>query len=354
MSFSCFGCTAWLLLFFCCGHFPAMLAAHPLQQFPDSVSTITPPPADTARIGGLIDTAIATSTATSSEAPSTSLPLPPDSALPASQAEAYRLGPFDMITNLPDDWWIWTKEAFSVESIPTIAWLTVLTGLTIHADYESWQQLKRPYDDSHIFREISNRGVDMGDGKFQFGIAAAFGLYGFVAGDQRALRTASQTVEVILSCGAVVQLLKHITGRESPVVTTTPTGRWDFFPNQIEYHKHVPHYDAFPSGHIATALATLTVVADNYPEAAWIKYIGYPAVTLVGVGLVATSIHWWSDIPLGLALGWSFGKIVARRQPPAAVPEDQSLRSSNRLLSPQPYLGILRDGTPSIGLSWSW
>ncbi|MCE7935130.1 MAG: phosphatase PAP2 family protein [Chlorobi bacterium CHB2] len=292
---------------------------------------------------------------------STAASIPPDApdttdtTIGAATADQYQLKPFDMITNLPENWWIWTKETFSVESIPTIVWLGALTGMTIHADYESWQQLKRPYDDSHMFREFSNRGVDMGDGKFQFGIAAAFGLYGFVASDQRALRTASQTVEVILSCGAVVQLLKHITGRESPVVTTTPTGRWKFFPNQIEYHKHVPHYDAFPSGHIATALATLTVVADNYPEATWIKYIGYPAVTLVGVGLVATSIHWWSDIPLGLALGWSFGKLVARRQPPSqASANGQPLRSQSPLLSPHPYLGTLSDGTPSIGLYWIW
>jgi hypothetical protein len=27
--------------------------------------------------------------------------------------------------------------------------------------------------------------------------------------------------------------------------------------------------------------------------------------------LVATSIHWWSDIPLGIAIGYSFGMIAS-------------------------------------------
>ena len=32
----------------------------------------------------------------------------------------------------------------------------------------------------------------------------------------------------------------------------------------------------------------------------------------ISVGLVATSIHWVSDFPIALALGYSFGKIVTR------------------------------------------
>src|SRR5664279_4126820 len=50
------------------------------------------------------------------------------------------------------------------------------------------------------------------------GLAAAFAAYGFIAGDNRALRTGSQIVETILASGTVVQVLKHITGRESPFV----------------------------------------------------------------------------------------------------------------------------------------
>jgi hypothetical protein len=154
----------------------------------------------------------------------------------------------------------------------------------------------------------------IGDGKTQFGLAAAFGVYGFAAKDGRALRTASQTVEVILACGTVVQVLKHLTGRESPFVSTEPRGKWQLLPNQIENAKHVPRYDAYPSGHVATALATVTVVAENYSEVGWIRPVGYTLVGLLAVAMGNTGIHWYSDYPLGLALGYSFGMVVAHPQ----------------------------------------
>jgi membrane-associated phospholipid phosphatase len=120
--------------------------------------------------------------------------------------------------------------------------------------------------------------------------------------------------EVILAAGTVVQILKHSTGRESPFVATKPTGRWDFFPNQIEYHKKIPHYDAYPSGHVCTALATLTVIMENYPEATWLPYVGYPAVTWLAISMVGQGIHWVSDYPVSVAIGFGFGQIVSHKK----------------------------------------
>ena len=136
-------------------------------------------------------------------------------------------------------------------------------------------------------------------------------FYALIAGDTRALRTAVQITEAILSTGGIVQLLKHVSGRESPFVATEPTGLWDWFPNQIEYLNHVPHYVAMPSGHIATATTTLIVIAENYPEYKWIRPAGYVLLGAISTALVATSIHWWSDIPLGIAIGYSFGMIAS-------------------------------------------
>lgn len=258
-----------------------------------------------------------------------------------------RPGPFDWLTNLPDDWGMWGRQTFTAGNIPWIAGMGLLTTGLVVTDYETWQPFKKAYDRSTNFRQISDHFVFAGDGKFQFGLAGLFGLYGFIANDDRAVRTASQTVEVILACGAVVQLMKHLTGRESPFVATTRTGRWALLPNQLDYAKHVPHYDAFPSGHVATALATLTVIAENYSDAPWIRYIGYPAVGMIAVGLVATSIHWWSDIPLGALLGYHFGMIVSHRNPDHAV-------TANGLTSPDVNLAMLPTGSPAIDFSWRW
>lgn len=255
----------------------------------------------------------------------------------------------DMFTNLPRDWSNWAKLAFTSEQIPLISAITISTVGLVVTDYETWQPFKKWYESSKNVHDMNEAFVFMGDGKFQFGIAVGFGIGGFIFDDTKALRTGSQITEVILACGGVVQLLKHLTGRESPVVTTTPTGRWKLFPSQIEYIKHVPEYDAFPSGHVATALATLTVIAENYPEQTWIKYVGYPAVGAIALGLVSTSIHWWSDFPLSIALGYSFGMVVSHTQ------ENQKTIGQNSVSKqyfPSLALTTLSDGKPALNFSW--
>ena len=216
-----------------------------------------------------------------------------------------------MITNIPGDWARYGRITFRTSNIPAMVGMTVLTGALIITDRDTWELSDRWYKKSPQVKSMSDFFEYLGDGRPQFGLAGAFAAYGFVAKDHRALTTASQLVEAILACGTVVQVLKHVTGRESPFVSTVPGGIWDFFPNQIDYHKHVPKFDAYPSGHIATALATVTVVAENYPEWVWVRPVGYTIVALIGISMANTGIHWYSDYPLGLALGYSFGMLAA-------------------------------------------
>jgi hypothetical protein len=218
---------------------------------------------------------------------------------------------YDMFANMPKDWKRYGEITFTTSKIPGIIGMSALTAVLVATDDATWKASDKWYQSSSVVRSVSDAGVWIGHGVPQFGLAGAFALYGFAAHDSRALRTASQTTQAILACGVVVQVLKHITGRESPVVATQPGGVWRFFPNQIEYHKHVPHYDAFPSGHVATALTTVTVIAENYSEISWIRPVGYTLVGILAVSMANTGIHWYSDYPLGLALGYSFGMLAA-------------------------------------------
>jgi membrane-associated phospholipid phosphatase len=242
---------------------------------------------------------------------------------------------YDMFARIPTDWARYSEETFRVDHLSAIAGMAILTAGLVATDYETWQIEKKWYDESPVFRTISDMFVFTGDGKFQFGIVGIFAAQGFIFKDARALRTASQTTEAILACGGVVQLLKHITGRESPFVSTKRTGAWRFFPNQLDYLKHVPNYDAFPSGHIATAMTTLIVISENYPEVKWLKPAGFIALGVISSSLVATGIHWWSDIPLGLALGYSFGELAAN---PAGVRIGGSATGGNIRLSMTPVI----------------
>ncbi len=223
-------------------------------------------------------------------------------------------GFFDPVLNIPRDWADYCTSFVDEDHLPLMSLIASSTVLLTLTDYQTWQPFKKWYHSSPAVEKINDGFVFLGDGKFLFSAAGAFLAYGVVANDKRALRTASQSIEVVLACGGVVQILKHLTGRESPIVSTVPTGIWKLFPNQIEYANHVPHYDAFPSGHLSTALGLLIVIANNYPEQKWIRPLGYVACAGISVGLVTTSIHWWSDYPLAIALGYGFGTLLSPKE----------------------------------------
>ena len=252
---------------------------------------------------------------------------------------------FEFITNLPKTWETFADETFQKDNANRLITLGLLTAFLVATDYESWKEFERYHSNDNFIHNMNWHFVSMGDGYAQVALAGAFGLYGYLfSTDSRAQRTMSQTLEVILSTGAVVQIIKHITGRESPVKATTRTGAWEPFPEQMRANSDIQKYDAVPSGHIATFYATFLVVWDNYPEYKWIPYLGYPLTVLVSQALVATGLHWWSDIPLGLALGHSFAKIVTRR----------NNRSEKESSTVQFATVFLPDRPATLGLRWEW
>ena len=200
----------------------------------------------------------------------------------------------------------------------------------------------------------------IGDGWTHLTIATSFWVYGGVKKDNRALQTSSQLGEAIFSTGLVVQALKRLTGRQSPYVATKDRGEWHLFPSYNRYQNFVPNYDAYPTGHLATAMATITVIADNYPEYRFIRPVGYSLMGLLGYSMLNNGVHWASDYPIGIALGYAFGKIAVRngrtRVQPALDPAAQGtgLAPPPR---PQPWY---RQGKfapynygPFTGASWS-
>lgn len=230
-----------------------------------------------------------------------------------SREEIYSTPPkwHEFISNIPGDYANFLDITFRSNKIPLYLGTSIATGILIATDDWSWRESDRWYKGSNAVKSVSDFFVEMGDGKTQFGLAASFAAYGLIAGDNKALRTGSQIVQAVLASGFVVQIFKHITGRESPFVSTAPGGKWIFFPNQIDYHKRVPHYDAYPSGHLTTSIATVVVIAENYPNQEWIKPVGYLLSAGVAIGMVNSGIHWYSDYPLAIILGYTFGMLAS-------------------------------------------
>lgn len=135
--------------------------------------------------------------------------------------------------------------------------------------------------------------------------------------DYRALNTSNELVEVLFSVGVTTQVVKRITGRQSPstaIKDGNNGGSWDPFPRFGSYQKNTPNYDAMPSGHIATFMATLTVIATNYPELKWIKPVGYSLGSILAFNMLSGKVHWSSDYPIAVFMGYVMGKNIANRR----------------------------------------
>ena len=202
----------------------------------------------------------------------------------------------------------------------------------------------------------------LGDGWTHLTVASSFWIYGGIKKDNRALRTSSQLGEAIFSTGLVVQTMKRLTGRQSPYVATKDRGEWHLFPSYNTYQNFVPNYDAFPTGHLATAMATVTVIAENYPEYHFIRPVGYGLMGLLGYSMLNNGVHWASDYPVGIALGYAFAKIAVRNgrtrveQPEAADPAAHGT-GFQVLPHPKPWYrrGLFAPYAygPFTGASWS-
>ena len=181
----------------------------------------------------------------------------------------------------------------------------------------------------------------IGNGGTTMLLSGAFYAFGIFGKDYRALNTSSELIEVILSMGVITQTIKRITGRQSPdpaFKDGNPGGHWTLFPSFKDYQTNTINYDAMPSGHVATFMATLTVIATNYPEIKWIKPVGYSLMGIMAFEMMSSKVHWASDYPFAILIGYIVGKTAANR----------------RIIKKEKQLGMEIDTKPSYKTDFSF
>jgi len=256
----------------------------------------------------------------------------------AASATAYaKPKPFAFITNVPADVWGITKSPFQKGGWKGFLAVTVSSAVLIHYDqallegamhmgrqidlqpetsYKTLINVGSKSNGIKIFKVPQNLNsalYTLGEGWIGVAIGGGFWLQGRLGQNNRSLQTASDLMEGFLSTAVVTEAVKHITGRESPFMRTEPGGKWRPFPSLGGYQQNTPFYDAFPSGHLATMMTTVCILADDYPEMKWIKPLGYTLIGLTGFAMMNTEVHWAGDYPLALAIGWLNGKIITGR-----------------------------------------
>lgn len=237
------------------------------------------------------------------------------------------------ITNVPGDLWQIAKVPFKKENLKGLALVAVSTAAIIPFDQKILDGVKNVSDKIDLRREtdykivfkvgdtkilkvpnnINSALYQLGEGGTSMMIAGGLYLYGKINKDYRALQTASDITETFITMGITTQIIKRISGRQSPFMSTQSGGAWHPFPSFKDYQTNTSNFDAFPSGHLATMMATVTVLTTNYPEKQWIKVVGYGLIGLTGWAMINTDVHWMGDYPLGLALGYISGKITCLR-----------------------------------------
>ncbi len=246
----------------------------------------------------------------------------------------------------PSDLGLFVKESFKKESLPWLAAIGASTLLLIEYDqkiYDNTRKFGRKIGVSSVdktktyikiggvsaFRGPSDLGSALyflGDGWVNIGLMAYFETSGWLKDDWRARQTGHQLAEGLVFTGAVTQVMKRATGRETPRGASAPRGVWRLFPSFKDFQAHRTRYDAFPSGHLATGVMTVTVLAENYPDRKFIKPLGYALLAGLSFQMVNNGVHWASDYPLGFAVGYGIGKAIASggrtavKHTPAAKP----------------------------------
>jgi hypothetical protein len=258
---------------------------------------------------------------------------------------------WSMVTDVPRDLKEWTLATFSSEGFPYLASTLGITAVMIPTDYYTWKIISDPAEDSSKLKSTFKAGDALSGGIFQAGAGALFLGVG-ILGDKKALKTAYEIGETVLSSGVVIQILKRATGRESPNSTDSPHkgGNWHSYPGEKKYTSNRNHYDAMPSGHLSSAAAVGSVILLNYSETPWVPYVIYPTIGFFMFGCVGNNIHWWSDYPIALATGYSFAKIIVDRH--SGKKKENNVASAWN--KPNWWVGPDEVGVPTLNLSWKF
>jgi membrane-associated phospholipid phosphatase len=214
-----------------------------------------------------------------------------DALQPGEDPENHLISPFlKHVVN--DQKQLWTSPA-QVET-KDLKW--ILPGAGITAAFiasDSWWAKQVPV--SHI--ATSKKVSDYGTYSF-LGLSGASFLWGQMKHDDQLSEAGLLAGEAAINATAVAYAFKEVTQRQRPY---QGNGHGDFFAGG----------NSFPSEHSAIAWSVASVWAHEYPG--WFSQIGaYGLASAVTTTRVTAKEHFPSDVIIGSALGWYFGRQVYR------------------------------------------
>ena len=191
-----------------------------------------------------------------------------------------------------DQWGFWSSPAhFRAKDLKWIAPLAGVTAGFVAGD--SWISKQIPLSQVDRSKTFSNYAtyslIGAGAGSF---------FLGHLTGNDRMAETGLLSGEAAINSTAVSYLLKNAMQRPRPYLDN---GNGTFFQGG----------SSFPSEHAAIAWSIASVLAHEYPGTLT-KVLAYGLATGVSATRVTGQQHFASDVLIGSALGWYFGRQVYR------------------------------------------
>jgi len=186
-------------------------------------------------------------------------------------------------------------------------------GVLIANDEAIYGQFK-DFQNAHAWVDHASPAFTLlGDWGIDCGVAGVFVLGGVLARDRRARDTGLMAWEALLHTGLLVQVVKHLAGRQRPSVDGSDAwhGPQGFFKR---YQDGFSNYDSFFSGHTVSAWSLATVIAENYRHRSWVPPLCYGLAALAGLSRLTEDAHWLSDVLVGAVVGYAVGRMVVRNQ----------------------------------------
>lgn len=192
-----------------------------------------------------------------------------------------------------------------------------ITTALIYVD-EDVDEWARPLKQKHQWINKSSPFISEFGSNYGIYSVIASGLVSAAFKREKGVQTSLLATQAMITSGLWAQIIKQLTGRERPkasyIFSHIQGGRWhgifskyfDVSPDDRSRFS----YDAFPSGHTATAFSIATVYATQYKDIKIVPVLFYSAATLVGVSRLTEHEHWSSDVFVGALLGYLSGKQV--------------------------------------------
>jgi membrane-associated phospholipid phosphatase len=145
-------------------------------------------------------------------------------------------------------------------------------------------------------------------------IATPISLYaiGLIRKDAKMQRTALLAGEAVADAEILTTILKDATTRVRPAAIPA---KGNFSDSWFESTgSRLRGAGSFPSGHTIAAFSVATIIARRYGNHRWVPYAAYGMAAAVGFSRLTLSAHFFSDVFVGGALGYSISRFTVLRQ----------------------------------------